>query len=70
MSTPETDPKAEAPSAPERRIKRGCLPIIALLLMIAVFNLIQYGINIVAVVSGALCLVAVGAYVIISREAA
>jgi hypothetical protein len=67
MSTPESDPKTEPPGAPERRIRRGCLPIIVLLLMVAVFNLLQYGVNAIAIVAGALCLVAVAAYVVISR---
>lgn len=66
MTTPQTEP-TEPAGGPERRIRRGCLPIIFLLLLVTVFNFLQYGMNIVVAVAGVLLLVAIGAYVLLLR---
>ena len=66
MTTPQTKP-TEAAGETEHRIRRGCLPIIFLLLLVTVFNFLQYGMNIVVSVAGVLLLVAIAAYVLLLR---
>jgi hypothetical protein len=67
-SEPTPDPPTEPPDQPERRIRRGCLAIIFLLVLIIALNFVQYRINIVAIVAGVLLAAAVAAFVLISRE--
>ena len=66
MTTPQTEP-TEPAGVPERRIRRGCLPIIFLLLLVTVFNFVEYGLNLVVMVAGVLLVVAIAAYAVLLR---
>ena len=66
MTTPQTEP-TEPAGGPERRIRRGCLPIIFLLLLVTVFNFVEYGLNLVVMVAGVLLVVAIPAYAVLLR---
>lgn len=65
----QAQPTEPAPEdEPEKRIRRGCLMIILLLLIGIVFNFLQYGVNIVAIAMTALLVVAIVGLVLVSRE--
>ncbi len=66
MATPAAQPEPE--DAPEKRIRRGCLTIIFLLIMVVGFNFFQYGSNIIVVVGGVALLIALAAMVLIWRS--
>lgn len=66
MSTPQaTPPDVEASVA---RLRRGCLIIIFLLVLVALFNFLQYGLNIAAIVGVGLLVLALVGFAVISRE--
>lgn len=66
MTTPPDPEKPEEP--PERRVRRGCLMIIFLLVLVIIFNLIQYGLNIVSIVGAALLVIALVLLFVLGRE--
>ncbi len=64
---PDTDP-SEPYDAPVKRIRRGCMFIIGLLILGVGFNFLQYRLNVVTLIGGSLLLIAIVAFVLISRE--
>lgn len=68
MSSPPPAGPSAPENAPEKRIRRGCLAIVFLLLMVVGFNFIQYGANVVVLIGGGLLLLALIAMVMIWRE--
>lgn len=58
----------EPAGAPEKRIRRGCLVIVFLLILVVGFNFLQYGSNVVVLIGGGLLLIALVAMVLIWRE--
>jgi hypothetical protein len=66
MSTPPADPPDVAGAV--TRLRRGCLFIIFLLVLVVLFNILQYGLNIPAIGGGVLLVLAIVGFVLISRE--
>jgi hypothetical protein len=66
MSTPQDQPPDVAASV--ARIRRGCLFIVFLLVLVVLFNVLQYGLNVAAIGGGVLLLIALAGFVLISRE--
>jgi hypothetical protein len=66
---PEATPEPSEPAdAPVKRIRRGCMFIIGLLVLAVGFNFFQYRINVITIVGGILLALALVGFVIISRE--
>ncbi|MDZ4721382.1 MAG: hypothetical protein SH847_23210 [Roseiflexaceae bacterium] len=68
MTNPQAEQPAEASDAPEKRIRRGCIMIIPLLLIGVGINFLEYRLNVVTIVGGALLIFAIIGLVLISRE--
>jgi hypothetical protein len=72
MSDQSTNlPNPEEPAdAPNKRIRRGCVFIIGLLALVAGFNFVQYGLNVIVLVGAALLVLAIIGFVVIARDTA
>jgi hypothetical protein len=66
MSTPPADSPDVAGAV--TRLRRGCLIIIFLLVLVALFNFLQYGLNITAIIGSGLLVLALIGFAVISRE--
>jgi hypothetical protein len=68
MTNPPAGQPAEPQDAPEKRIRRGCLMIIMLLLIGVIINFFEYRVNIITIVGGAMLMFAIIGLVVLSRE--
>jgi hypothetical protein len=68
MTNPPAGQPTEPQDAPEKRIRRGCLMIIMLLLIGVSINVLEYRLNIVTIIGGSMLLFAIVGLVVISRE--
>lgn len=67
MASSAPTPQPEINDAPEKRIRRGCLTIVFLLILVVGFNFLQYGGNIIVLVGGVALLIALIAMALIWR---
>jgi hypothetical protein len=68
MTNPPAEQPTEPQDAPEKRIRRGCLMIIMLLSIGVLINFLEYRLNIVTIVGGAMLIFAIVGLVVLSRE--